>query len=171
MTSQHLPGLWQAADLLWAQATFPWDDTGSSLISHSACVPMLCFNTHYLCISSHPGLSEHVQQSRKAEFTETADTNLAYRLCILHPSLDTQECGHTGSNSCSCTWITTFSSLRGFLHTISFQEKIKTVFLPSTSELKKHHIVFQLMKQLHGKPNRHKILPATHIYKFFSSRW
>lgn len=130
------PGPSQAAGLLCTLPAFPWDGTGSSLISHPACVSMLCFNTQYLCISSHPGPKEHVQQSHEVEFTETADTNLPYRLSILHPSLDTQECGHTGSNSCSCTWIITFSSLRGFLHITNFQEKTKMCSCPVPQSLR-----------------------------------
>lgn len=135
VTPQHLSGPSQAAGLLWTLAAFPWDDTGSSLISYSACVSMLCFNTHYLCISSHPALNDYIQQSHQVEFTETADTNFTdlfflqstLQTFFLHPSLDTQECGHTGSNSCSCTWIIMFSSLRDFLHITSFQEKKKCV--------------------------------------------
>lgn len=139
VTFQHHPGPSLAAGLSWTLATFPWDDTGRSWVSHPACASMLCFNAYYLCISSHPGLNEHVQQSHKVEFTETADTNLPYRLSVLHLSLDTQECGHTGSNSCitySCTWIIMFSSLRGFLHIANFQEKTKMCSCPVPHSLR-----------------------------------
>lgn len=78
----------------------------------------------------------------------SADTNLPYRLSILHPSLDNQECGHTGSNSCSCTWIITFSSLRGFLYITSFQEKTKMCSCPVPQSLRNSNYHISINKTI-----------------------
>lgn len=171
VTSRHVPGPSQGAGLSWTLAAFPWDDAGSSWISPSLPVAALTHITFPLYFFS--AWSEWACPAipwggcRR----NSADTNLPYRLCILHPFLDIQEHEYTGFDSCSCTRTITFFSLRGFLHIANFQEKTKMCSCPAPQSLRNTNIIFQLIKQLHRKPSRHKMLSATHIYKCPSSRW
>ena len=149
VTSRHVPGPPQGAGRSWTLAAFPWDNAGSSSISHSDCsspcsalthitFPLYCFSawSEWACPTIPWGGCRR----------NSADADLPYRLRILHPFLDIQEHEYTGSDSCSCTQMITFSSLRGFLHIASFQEKTKMCSCPVPQNLRNTNIIFQLIK-------------------------
>lgn len=157
VTSHHVPGPLQGADLSWTLVAFPWDSTRSSSILHSACRSPCSASSHILFPLYFSARSEWCPAiPRGGCCRSSGGTSWPYRLGILHPFLDIQEHKYTGSNSILTHKWSHFLLHEVFLRISSFQEKTKMRSCAVPWSLRNTNIIFQSRKQLHCKPSRHK---------------